>query len=74
MIWRNDWFNLHRNRLNLRIPTHISPFDSLNEGVIDIIYAGCISLEDVVDIWQKWWNENKDKPFHIIYLTKEDSN
>lgn len=69
MIWRNHWFYLHYNRLTLRTPNHVSPFNALDEEVVDIVYARCISLEGIVSSWQEWWAKNRDKPFHIAYLT-----
>ncbi|MBA7683150.1 hypothetical protein ES703_91508 [subsurface metagenome] len=72
MIWRNHWFYLHHNRLNLRTSTHPSPFNALDEEVREVVYAGVISIESIVKSWREWWEENRDKPFHIAYLTRKE--
>ena len=73
MIWRNHWFYLHHNRLNLRVPIHVSPFNALDEEINKVVYAGAFSVESIIKSWREWWEENRDKPFHIVYLTKKEA-
>ena len=69
MTWRNHWIHLHHYRLMLHISFHSSPFDALDEEVNKVVYAGVISTEGSVESWKEWWDKNRDKPFHITYLT-----
>lgn len=72
MIWRNHWFYLHHNRLNLHTQTHTSPFNALDDEINEIVYAGAITVESTIKAWHEWWVENRDKPFHIAYLTNKE--
>ena len=76
--FRNHWFYTHFPRFSLNLPIHFSPFNQpLDNEINEILYAGKLQEPDpIIEIktWEKWWHENRDKPFHIQYLaTKEEA-
>jgi len=70
--FRNHWFYLHFPRFTLIQSIHFSPFNPpIDKEINDVLYSGKLQEPNPlieVEAWEKWWHENRDKPFHIQFI------